>query len=87
MSKVYKDVYLTSDSDTESESDEEYYDDYVGVTPIKLNNVNIWKASCCINFSPISSSKTNKWKVEPITIPTMYSLSRRRIEKIFNTFN
>ena len=85
----FENLYLTSDSESESsefDCESEFYEYEKPPSPIKLNNVNIWESSCCITFSPIVSSKEQKCGIEPITIPTMYSLSKSRIQNIFNTF-
>ena len=82
---IQEDVYLTDlDSDTGSESEIEKVP-----SPIKVTNVNVWESRCCINVSPIISSDTddNKWKMEPMTVPTMSFMSRKRVENVLKTFN
>lgn len=82
---IREDVYLTDlDSDTGSESEIKQVP-----SPIKVTNVNVWESRCCINVSPIISSDTddNKWKMEPMTVPTMSFMSRKRIENVFREFN
>ena len=84
MSTPEEEVYLSSDSESD---DEEFDNDRLFWAPpaIKLKDVNVWEERCCITVSPISNNGNIKyWKR---TIPTMNSLNRHRIEKIFNTFN
>ena len=88
----YEDVYLTDfDSDSSSVLGPEY--DYssnsVAPSPIKMDNFNIWDASCCICISPIVSRKGHGSRptMEPRTVPTMWAIGNERICRIYETFN
>lgn len=87
ISETTEDVYLTDiDSDSDSVMGSEVE---MAPSPIKTVNCNIWEASCCICISPIVSRKGHGGRptMVPRTVPTMWSVSEERVDRIYETFH